>query len=438
MYRKDVNAQSPLRILEASMHGGLGPGNLGVVMARAGVGKTACLIQIALDDLLRSRKVLHVALGEPEFAHVRRWYRSLFDDLARTTALDSRAEVWESLCVHRMIDAHAAPTLSPAALDRQVTIYGRHLNFVPQAIIVTGFDFEDDDHAAVRETLEGYKATAARVGAELWMGARTHRELVGPHPTRVPPPCDAYLELVDVVLLLEPVAEHITIRLLKDHGDLEPHDTPLELRPDTLALMDTSGTLAPSSLPSVSHTLLSGAAAGAESLFGRCAEQWGVAEVNFTFAGRATDRGRGLVQLTDRQLLQGDVSSHYVDRALHRNFPDSAQFRKVLQSIWHQVNTAGEVFVVGQLQEDGTVRGGTGWAAELAKHLEKTLYVFDQERAGWYRWTGVAWESTEPPRIRTRRFTGTGTRSLNDAGRQAILGLFERSFGAQPGVAVGR
>ena len=39
MYRKEVNRSSPLRILERSIHGGLGPGNLGVVMARAGVGK---------------------------------------------------------------------------------------------------------------------------------------------------------------------------------------------------------------------------------------------------------------------------------------------------------------------------------------------------------------------------------------------------------------
>ena len=64
MYRKEVNAQSPLRILERSIHGGLGKGNLGVVMARAGVGKTAFLVQIGLDDLMQEKDVLHVALGQ--------------------------------------------------------------------------------------------------------------------------------------------------------------------------------------------------------------------------------------------------------------------------------------------------------------------------------------------------------------------------------------
>ena len=60
MDRKQINDQSPLRILEQSSHGGLGRGNLGVVMARAGVGKTAFLVHIALDTLLRDRKVFHV------------------------------------------------------------------------------------------------------------------------------------------------------------------------------------------------------------------------------------------------------------------------------------------------------------------------------------------------------------------------------------------
>ena len=37
MYQRDVNRRSPLRVFERSIHGGLGPGNLGVVMSRAGV-----------------------------------------------------------------------------------------------------------------------------------------------------------------------------------------------------------------------------------------------------------------------------------------------------------------------------------------------------------------------------------------------------------------
>ena len=61
MYRKEVNERSPMRVFENSMHGGLGRGNLGVIAARAGVGKSPLLVQIALDDLMRDRKVLHIS-----------------------------------------------------------------------------------------------------------------------------------------------------------------------------------------------------------------------------------------------------------------------------------------------------------------------------------------------------------------------------------------
>jgi len=41
MLRKELNERSPVRLLEASIHGGLGAGNIGVIIARHGVGKTA-------------------------------------------------------------------------------------------------------------------------------------------------------------------------------------------------------------------------------------------------------------------------------------------------------------------------------------------------------------------------------------------------------------
>ncbi len=52
MYRKEVNERSPMRVFESSIHGGLGRGNVGVVVARPGVGKSALLVQLALDDLM--------------------------------------------------------------------------------------------------------------------------------------------------------------------------------------------------------------------------------------------------------------------------------------------------------------------------------------------------------------------------------------------------
>ena len=109
-------------------------------------------------------------------------------------------------------------------------------------------------------------------------------------------------------------------------------------------------------------------------------------------------------------------------------YPDTPLFKKVLQSIWHQVNNGQEIYVVGKILDDGTVKGGTGWGAEFAKLCNKPLHVFDQASDSWSRWTGDAWEAESGPVITHPHFAGTGTRFLEANGRQAIHELFERSF----------
>ena len=106
--------------------------------------------------------------------------------------------------------------------------------------------------------------------------------------------------------------------------------------------------------------LFSGAAQGAEAAFGAAAERHGLEEVHCTFEGHNATRTRGMRVLTQAELQQGDVSLAYVSRLMHRTFRDTPLFRKVLQCIWHQVNHGQEIYVVGQILEDGTVKGGTG------------------------------------------------------------------------------
>lgn len=174
--------------------------------------------------------------------------------------------------------------------------------------------------------------------------------------------------------------------------------------------------------------LFSGAAAGAEAEFGAAAERHGVEEVNFSFEGHKDARTRGIRKLNHEELLQGDVSLAYLSKLMHRRYRETPLFKKVLQTIWHQVNSGQEIYVVGKILEDNTVKGGTGWAAEFAKICNKPLYVFDQDQDGWFRWTGSEWTTQAEPRVTHLHFTGTGTRFLQENGKKAIEDLFERSF----------
>jgi hypothetical protein len=177
--------------------------------------------------------------------------------------------------------------------------------------------------------------------------------------------------------------------------------------------------------------VFSGGAPGTEAAFGTCAEQHHVEEVNFTFDGHPIVRQRGVRVLNHEELKAGDVSLAYVSRLMHRRFADAPTIRKVLQTLWYQVNSGQEIYVVGTILEDGTVRGGTGWGAEFAKLCNKPLHVFDQEKNSWFTWTGEDWDkrsSSNAPLISHTHVTGTGTRRLQPNGKRAIEGLFARSF----------
>ena len=180
--------------------------------------------------------------------------------------------------------------------------------------------------------------------------------------------------------------------------------------------------------------LFSGGAPGAEAEFGSCAERHGIEEVNFTFDGHKIDRHRGVRVLNHEELQSGDVSLEYVSRLMHRRFSDAPTIRRILQTIWYQVNNGQEIYVVGTVLDDGTVQGGTGWGAEFAKLCNKPLFVFDQDQDAWFTWTGDSWRqersAEDVPTISHPHFTGTGTRQLQDNGRAAIEALFTRSFGA--------
>ncbi|WP_291322581.1 hypothetical protein [Desulfonatronospira sp.] len=177
-----------------------------------------------------------------------------------------------------------------------------------------------------------------------------------------------------------------------------------------------------------SFILFSGGAKGTEACFGELAQKYGLDEVNYSFEGHTIERSRGVRYLTNEELAKKDVSITYVSRLMHRNYSRAPIFRKVLQTICWQVSSGTEVFVVGRILEDKTVKGGTGWGAEYAKICNKPLFVFDQTRNEWFTWDEGEWRPIQAPVISMQHFTGTGTRFLEDNGRQALEELFKRSF----------
>ena len=231
MHRKEINDRSPLRVLEQSTHGGLGRGNIGVVVARHGIGKTPFLVGVGLDDLMRARKVLHVSLEQPA-DRVCDFYDEIFTELAHTQHLE---DVWRvRLDVERNRRIHCLPSneFSPAKLIEALNFLRQHTQFEPAAIIIDGVDFD----RLSTEMLHGLRAIAREREVELWMSATTDRRRKRDE-RGIPEPV-AHLESeIDIILTMAHDGTRVHIGLHKDHDNTAVSDLKLALDPTTMLLV---------------------------------------------------------------------------------------------------------------------------------------------------------------------------------------------------------
>src|SRR6185503_3091509 len=170
MYSKELNERNPLRLFEHSINGGLGPGNIGVVVARHGIGKTAFLVGIALDEAMRGRKALHVSLDKT-VDHMREFYDEIFMDLAHSAHLEDLATERLEMERNRMIHTYAGKSFTIHKLRHSINFLKEYAHFDPACVILQGFDFE---RATVAD-MEGFQQLARDFDVEMWMSAMTHR-----------------------------------------------------------------------------------------------------------------------------------------------------------------------------------------------------------------------------------------------------------------------
>jgi hypothetical protein len=230
IYRKEWNERSPLRVFENSIHGGLGRGNIGVVMSRAGVGKTAFLVGVAMDDLLRERKVMHVSLTD-SVEHVRNFYDEIFEDLKRSSNIDDAGESRLHMERSRMI--HSYQSFSLDKLRRSVNFQKQHAQFEPEVIIVDGYDVPGSTEA--EWTL--LRDFAKEQDVELWLSALTHRGDPVTNSKGIPNPIARFEAWISVMVNLNPDKGAISVQLLKDHENTNVTDLNLRLDPTTLLLL---------------------------------------------------------------------------------------------------------------------------------------------------------------------------------------------------------
>jgi len=230
MRRRELNERSPVRLLEASLHGGVGGGNIAAVLARHGVGKTAFLVGVALDDLMRGRKVLHVSLEESS-ERVRSFYDEVFNDLAHERELEDVWKVRLEMERNRRIHCYLGGTFSIQKLRETIQFMRDHGDFHPVAIMLDGFPLAD----TTAEEIDEIRAIVKELDAELWMTAVTHRD-ADIDENGLPEPLSRLAGKIDVILQMAHDTKAVHITLLKDHDNPNVSDLKLALDPTTMLL----------------------------------------------------------------------------------------------------------------------------------------------------------------------------------------------------------
>ena len=227
MYRKFLNARSPLRLLEKGLHGGLGAGNLGVVLAGHGVGKTSFLVGVAVDELLRKGRVLHVSLSHP-VSHVRAHYDTVFEELASSTHLQDEGLIHAEIDRHRSIRVYPPNAMTSAKLRDAVKLE-IEAGAKPSLLILEGVELA----TLASSDVEELKALAVELEAEIWLESSSDEE----QDIALPSSLADLGDLVSVVLALEPGDAVVRLRALKDHDNPDLGDLHVSLDPRTLLLV---------------------------------------------------------------------------------------------------------------------------------------------------------------------------------------------------------
>jgi len=217
--------QNPLRVLKLT-------GNdtkMGLVMARAGLGKTALLVQIALDSILRGKRVLHISIGE-SLEKTKLWYDDMLQAVLQECSVANPHELIRMVGQHRMIMTFKVGAFDRSRLEERLNDLVQQNIFTPDCVVIDGFDFNAADHsilADIRNMMEG-------LHLQTWFSATSHRDDQRVSPSGVPAPCHELDDLFETVVLLKSHQDHIELEILRDGGKKTAGSSHLCLDPVTM------------------------------------------------------------------------------------------------------------------------------------------------------------------------------------------------------------
>lgn len=209
MLKNDLIMRNPLRLMGHESEDILRQGEFGAVLARAGVGKTALLVQLSLNSLLQGKNVLHISLQDP-VNKVSLWYREVLSRISQQYDISQIDQLWDALLPHRFIMTFRVEGFSVPKLEERLTDLMEQDIFVPQTMLIDGLPFDD----TVAQPLKDLKILAQKYAMHAWFTVRTHRH-EKPDPSGVPIQLIEVADLFSVAVQLLPEGKKIQVKTIK-------------------------------------------------------------------------------------------------------------------------------------------------------------------------------------------------------------------------------
>lgn len=233
MGKEELVLNNPLRALGLEEKAEGNKQSMGLVISRAGLGKTAILVQIALDSMLRGNKVLHISIGE-SIDKAKSWYNDILSLITKGKKIENIHEVISEILHHRMIMTFKEASFSQAKLEERLDDMVKQNIYNPECLIIDGYDFNENS----RNDLLGFKKFMQEQGLKMvWFSAVNHREDNRVSADGVPAPCHEIDDLFETVLMIKPDNQNIYLDIIKCASCAVDARMTLALDPSTMLIM---------------------------------------------------------------------------------------------------------------------------------------------------------------------------------------------------------
>lgn len=229
MLKKEIIYRNPLINLGYDDEDILPNGGFGAVLAHAGLGKTALLVQMALNTMMREQSVLHVSLHEA-VSKVDIWYHELFQNIAGKHNANEIQEYWDKIQPYRFIMTFRVEGFSVPKLEERLTDLMQQNIFKPHTVIIDGLKFDESG----RGLLLNLKELAGKYSMRIWFTVHTHRH-EPPKENGLPLSFLHVADLFDVLVQLAAKRDEVYIKALKGQAATAKQDS-LLLDPATMLI----------------------------------------------------------------------------------------------------------------------------------------------------------------------------------------------------------